>query len=95
MTGLDLVLDRATLPDGKVVSIGIGAGRITAIESDGGRLETAGQRRDLGLSLVVPGLVDGHNHLDTTFFGDTWRPHRPCTAVPGQRDAGRSARGEL
>ena len=80
MTGLDLVLDRATLPDGRVASIGIGAGRIAAIVSDGGRLEEAEQRRDLDLSLVVPGLVDGHNHLDTTFFSDTWKPHRPCKA---------------
>ncbi|MCP4738974.1 MAG: amidohydrolase family protein, partial [Bosea sp.] len=30
--------------------------------------------------LVLPGLVDGHIHLDKGFIGDVWKPHRPCTA---------------
>jgi cytosine deaminase len=34
---------------------------------------------DLGNALVVPGLVEGHVHLDTSFHGDAWRPHKPCT----------------
>ena len=35
---------------------------------------------DLGNALVVPGFVEGHIHLDTSFYGDAWRPHKPCTA---------------
>jgi len=27
----------------------------------------------------VPGFVEGHIHLDTSFYGDAWRPHKPCT----------------
>ena len=34
---------------------------------------------DLGNALVVPGFVEGHIHLDTSFYGDAWRPHKPCT----------------
>src|ERR1700755_2746493 len=33
---------------------------------------------DLGNALVVPGFVEGHIHLDTSFYGDAWRPHKPC-----------------
>jgi cytosine/creatinine deaminase len=29
--------------------------------------------------LVVPGLVDGHLHLDKSFIGEPWKTHRPCT----------------
>jgi cytosine deaminase len=39
-----------------------------------------GEIRDLGRRLVLPGLVDGHIHLDKGFIGDDWKPHRPCTA---------------
>jgi len=35
---------------------------------------------DLGGRLVIPGLIDGHIHLDKTFLGDGWRSHRPCSA---------------
>jgi len=34
---------------------------------------------DLGNALVVPGFVEGHIHLDTSFYGDAWKPHKPCT----------------
>ncbi|SFH95494.1 amidohydrolase family protein [Bradyrhizobium sp. cf659] len=34
---------------------------------------------DLKGALVVPGFVEGHIHLDTSFYGDAWRPHKPCT----------------
>ena len=80
MSGFDLVLDRATLPDGTIASIGISSGSISAIEAGSVRLEPAEHREDLELALVIPGLVDGHIHLDTTFLGDSWRPHRPCAA---------------
>ncbi|TRD02179.1 amidohydrolase family protein [Mesorhizobium sp. WSM4305] len=29
--------------------------------------------------LVVPAFVEGHIHLDTSFYGDAWRPHIPCS----------------
>ncbi|WP_431015129.1 amidohydrolase family protein [Bradyrhizobium pachyrhizi] len=53
-------------------------GRIVAIEANGER-PSGVEIVDLGNALVVPGFVEGHIHLDTSFYGDTWRPHRPCT----------------
>src|SRR5262247_760145 len=76
----DTVLDHALLASGRMAAIGIAGGRIAAIEPDDGRLAPARERIDLGCSLLVPGLVDGHVHLDTTFLGDVWRPHEPCRA---------------
>jgi cytosine deaminase len=75
----DTVLDHAVMPDGRAVSIGIAGGRIAAIEADDGLLGSALNRVDLQYALVIPGLVDGHVHLDTTFLGDTWRAHQPCS----------------
>lgn len=69
----DLVLERATLADGSVASIGIAAGRIAAIAS---ALPAACKRLDLNETLVLPGLIDAHVHLDKTLIGDAWRPHR-------------------
>jgi cytosine deaminase len=73
----DLVCERATMPNGTVASIGVEAGRIAAISST--PLADAAQRVDLDHLLVIPGLVDGHIHLDKSFIGDAWKPHRPCT----------------
>ncbi|MEO5697688.1 MAG: amidohydrolase family protein [Burkholderiaceae bacterium] len=69
----DLVLERATLSDGAVVSIGIAAGRIAAIAPS---LPAARERLVLDEALVLPGLIDAHVHLDKTLIGDAWRPHR-------------------
>ena len=76
----DLVLEHATLSSGPMSQIGIRSGHIAAIATEGENLGKADQRVDLAGALVVPGLVDGHIHLDTTLFGDRWRPHRPCRA---------------
>lgn len=73
MPAIDLVLDCACLPDGSRASIGIGAGRIVAIETSplSGR-----ERIDLDGALVLPGLVDAHVHLDKTLIGERWWPHQ-------------------
>ena len=76
----DLVLDHASLEGGEPVQIGINSGHIAAIATGGENLGEAARRIDLAGALVVPGLIDGHIHLDTTLFGDRWRPHRPCKA---------------
>ena len=68
----------ARLNDSTSRDILVRDGRIVAIEPAGER--PAGiEIIDLGNALVVPGFVEGHIHLDTSFYGDTWRPHRPCT----------------
>lgn len=76
----DTVLEHVRMPDGRLASIGIAAGQIAAITSNG-LLRPASNRYDLRSALVLPGFVDGHVHLDTTFFGDIWRPHQPCAGA--------------
>ena len=76
LQNFDRVLDHATLPNGTVASIGIADGRIAAIAPAGERLQST-ERVDLAGALVIPGLVDGHAHLDKTFIGDVWKPHQP------------------
>lgn len=76
---IDTLFLDARLPDGAAASIAVADGRIVAI---GPAPPRSGAREtvDLEGALVVPGFVDGHIHLDTSFYGDAWKPHRPCTA---------------
>ncbi|MBR0861251.1 cytosine deaminase [Bradyrhizobium diazoefficiens] len=53
-------------------------GRIAAITSVD-QPPAGAETIDLKDALVVPGFVEGHIHLDTSFYGDAWRPHKPCT----------------
>jgi cytosine deaminase len=76
----DCIFDGARLPDRSLASIAVREGRIAAIAADPVALGGAAAREDLGGALVIPGLVDGHIHLDKGFIGDRWKPHRPCTA---------------
>jgi len=39
------------------------------------------ERIDLDGLLVVPGFVDGHIHLDKSFVGDRWHPHRAAGSL--------------
>lgn len=78
MQSFDVIFERAKLADGTVASIGVHSGRIVAISAEAISSDTA-QRVDLENLLVVPGLIDGHLHLDKSFIDDDWRPHRPCT----------------
>jgi cytosine deaminase len=62
-----------------VVDIGVKNGRIASLTGSA----TAKQAKDtvdIARRMVLPGLVEGHIHLDKGFIGDTWKPHRPCTA---------------
>jgi cytosine/creatinine deaminase len=74
----DVVFERARLPDGTTASLGLKSGRFAAISTQEPLNDTA-HRTDLQNMLVVPGLVDGHLHLDKSFVGEPWKSHRPCT----------------
>lgn len=74
----DMLFTNARLPDGRLVDLTVTEGRFTARQPAGAGA-AASQRVDLGGDLVVPGFVEGHIHLDTSFWGDDWIPHRPCT----------------
>ncbi|WP_456618785.1 MULTISPECIES: amidohydrolase family protein [unclassified Bradyrhizobium] len=58
--------------------IAVRDGRISAITSVD-QPPAGAETIDLKDALVVPGFVEGHIHLDTSFYGDAWRPHKPCT----------------
>ncbi|WP_448955808.1 amidohydrolase family protein [Labrys neptuniae] len=77
---LDTIFERARLSDGRLVDLGVANGRIVAVEPNGVLACPAAERIDLRESLVLPGFVDGHIHLDKSFVGDRWRPHIPCKA---------------
>lgn len=75
---LDTIFLNARFDSGTRHHIAVKDGRIAAItpaDKPAGGAETV----DLGNALVVPGFVEGHIHLDTSFYGDAWRPHKPCT----------------
>jgi len=78
MTVIETLFTNAKLADGSVKDIGVAGGRIVSIAPAGAAGE-AGHRVDIAGALLVPGFVEGHIHLDTSFYGDRWIPHKPCT----------------
>jgi cytosine deaminase len=78
MVRADKLFTNAKFGDGSRGSIAVAGGRIAAISTTDNEVP-ASETIDLGGSLVVPGFVEGHIHLDTSFYGDVWRPHKPCT----------------
>ena len=77
---MDSIFVNARFPDGSLRSFGVAGGKFAAIPGDRENLTERPPATDLGGALVIPGLVEGHIHLDKSFLGDGWRPHRPCTA---------------
>ncbi|HEX3538494.1 MAG TPA: amidohydrolase family protein [Stellaceae bacterium] len=71
---LDRVIRNARLHDGRVVDLGIAAGRIAAVSPD---IEADGPAVEAGGCLVVPGFVETHLHLDKTCILDR------CNIVEG------------
>ncbi len=72
------VFTNAKLSDGLLHDIHVENGRITDIQS-ADAASNVGNVVDIAGDLLVPGLVEGHIHLDTSFYGGKWVPHRPCT----------------
>ena len=78
LSAIETLFTRAKLADGSIKDIGVTDGRIVSIAPTGTAV-TAGEIVELEGALVVPGFVEGHIHLDTSFYGDAWIPHKPCT----------------
>lgn len=75
----DALFRNLRLPDGTPSTIAVAGGRIAAIGPD----PIAGASAsviDLGGALVLPAFVEGHVHLDTSFYGEAWRPYEPYSA---------------
>jgi cytosine deaminase len=78
VSGIETLFTQVKLADGSLNDIGVAGGRIVSI-TPVGSVTGAPATIDLGGALLVPGFVEGHIHLDTSFFGDKWIPHKPCT----------------
>ena len=74
----DTIFLNARFDGGTSNHIAVKDGRIAAI-TPADQPPTGARSIDLDNALVVPGFVEGHIHLDTSFYGDAWRPHKPCT----------------
>ena len=70
----DLLLSNVCLPGGDApVSVVMHDGRIDSVGE--APREWPEPRIDGGGRLALPGLVDGHAHVDKTLWGLPWRPH--------------------
>ena len=75
MTEVDAFLTNCRLADGRLVDIGIAGGKIAAVGEGAAALSNSAPALDIGGDLVLPGLVDGHMHLDKTLTGLPWMGH--------------------
>jgi cytosine/creatinine deaminase len=76
MTTVDAFLTNCRLADGRLVDIGIAGGKIAIVgEGAAPASSNSAPALDIGGDLVLPGLVDGHMHLDKTLTGLPWMGH--------------------
>ena len=80
---IERLFTNALLPDGTATDLAVTDGRFVAIEPDIAADEAV-PRIDLGGRLVLPAFVDGHIHLDKSFLGEPWQPHRPAASLRGR-----------
>lgn len=66
--------------DGVPLHFHVRDGRFVDINGDDAALAEA-ESVDLTGFTVLPGLVDGHIHLDKSFVGDRWHPHQPVSSL--------------
>ena len=86
-------LANAVLPDGTTRNVEIEGGRISALLPASGA-EPRGDTLELGGTLLLPALVDGHIHLDKTLLGLPWVPNRAGDTVTSRIEAERGVRAE-
>ena len=77
--------------DGVAVDFAVAAGRVAPARA----LPPDAPVVDLGGRLVLPGLVEGHVHLDKTLLGTPWRPHEAADSVRGRVAAEKQVRRSL
>lgn len=70
----------ALLKDGRTSDLAVSDGEFVEPAS----LAASADVIDLAGLLVLPAFVEGHIHLDKSFVGDNWRPHRPADSL-GER----------
>ena len=75
MTKVDAFLTNCRIVDGRLVDIGITGGKIAAVGEGAASSSNSAPALDIRGDLVLPGLVDGHMHLDKTLTGLPWMGH--------------------
>ncbi len=78
---MPLVLTDALLANGRRVDVHIDDGKISGLPETGTKSALGAERIALNGALVLPGLVDGHIHLDKTLLGMPFIPHIPGDSV--------------
>jgi cytosine deaminase len=73
----DRLFRNARLTDGRLADLAVRDGLFT----DPATLAPDAAQVDLAGLLVLPGLVDGHIHLDKSFVGEGWQPHQPADSL--------------
>lgn len=79
MSSGEILFTNAKLANGAINDITVLAGRILAINPAGRSAAQTKTVFDIAGALLVPSFVEGHIHLDTSFYGDKWIPHKPCS----------------
>ena len=92
---LPLVLADAVLATGRRVDVWIADGKIAALQDAGTTAAHGVECVALGGALLLPGLVDGHIHLDKTLLGLPFIPHIPGDSVPERVAAEKELRRSL
>src|SRR5215469_11687370 len=75
MTDVEAFLAHCRLADGRLIDIGISGGKIAVVGEGAASRSNSAPALDIVGDLVLPGLVDGHMHLDKTLTGLPWMGH--------------------
>ncbi|MET3924193.1 amidohydrolase [Devosia sp. 2618] len=75
-----MLLKNARLPDGRLVDLLLDGEQILRVDEPG-RVEESDDVYDLETALVSPAFIDGHIHLDKTYFGCPPVPHQEGVSV--------------
>ena len=93
----DLLLQGARLPGTGVADLLLRDGRIASIDPSPGPGRAIGAAHVIDASgcLVLPGLVDGHCHIDKSLWGTPWHSHRAGPSLQDKIRNERAVLGEL
>ena len=87
-----LLVTNARTPDGALAQLHVVEGRVAALGAEVADVDPATERYDARGRLLLPGLVEGHVHLDKTLIGLPFIPHIPGETIASRIAAERALR---